>query len=445
MSLPPTNDTISAIATASGIAAVGIIRISGKQSFEIASKIFRSKKGKDILNLKAGQAIYGQIIADDELIDEAILLSFRAPNSYTTEDIVEIQSHGGPAILKKILELTVKHGARLAQAGEFTLRAFLNDRIDLVQAESILNLVNAQSDSARRNAAMGLNKNLSKKLDLIQTDITKVYASIQAVFDYPDEGVPDTEFREPLLSAIETIDSLLKTAKAGKISQQGAKLAIIGKPNVGKSSLLNTLLGYDRSIVSNIPGTTRDYLEVMLDINGVPVLAIDTAGLRETSDIIEEQGVVAAKDIAQNADLVLYLFDASQGLDGQRIDSKELNLKRTIVIANKVDLIDTNTKFENHIQKISVTNNQGIDKLKNLIKEKLIGDLSSTELWLTTERHEQALRQVKSHLQQALSVSEDLASIDLELALKALAEITGRSEISEETLEYIFANFCVGK
>ncbi|HHO56090.1 MAG TPA: GTP-binding protein, partial [Trueperaceae bacterium] len=295
------------------------------------------------------------------------------------------------------------------------------------------------------NAAMGLNKNLSKKLDLIQTDITKVYASIQAVFDYPDEGVPDTEFGEPLLSAIETIDSLLKTAKAGKISQQGAKLAIIGKPNVGKSSLLNTLLGYDRSIVSNIPGTTRDYLEVMLDINGVPVLAIDTAGLRETKDIIEEQGVVAAKDIAQNADLVLYLFDASQGLDGQRIDSKELNLKRTIVIANKVDLIDTNTKFENHIQKISVTNNQGIDKLKNLIKEKLIGDLSSTELWLTTERHEQALRQVKSHLQQALSVSEDLASIDLELALKALAEITGRSEISEETLEYIFANFCVGK
>ncbi len=443
MSLPPTNDTISAIATASGIAAVGIIRISGNQSFEIAAKIFKSKKNKDISKLKAGQAIYGQVVDADELIDEAILLSFRAPNSYTTEDIIEIQTHGGPAILKKVLELTISHGARLAQAGEFTLRAFLNDRIDLLQAESILNLVNAQSDSARRNAAMGLNKDLSKKLDLIQSQITQVYASIQAVFDYPEEGVPDAEFREPLLSTIEIIDNLLKTAKAGKISQRGAKLAIVGKPNVGKSSLLNALLGFERSIVSNIPGTTRDYLEVMLDINGVPVLAIDTAGIRETQDIIEEQGVVAALDIAKNADLVLYLFDASQDLADFDYDGLEPN--RSIIIANKIDLLDNTAKLDSKIQRISVTNNQGLEDLKDLIKEKLIGDLSSTEFWISTERHEEALKQVKVHLEQALRVSEDLASIDLELALKTLAEMTGRHEISEEALEYIFANFCVGK
>lgn len=443
MSLPPLNDTISAIATASGIAAVGIIRISGNESFEIANKIFKSNKGKNILNLKPGQAIYGQVIDANELIDEAILLSFRAPNSYTTEDIIEIQTHGGPAILKKVLELTITHGARLAKAGEFTLRAFLNDRIDLVQAESILNLVNAQSDSARRNAAMGLNKELSKKLDLIQTEITKVYASIQAVFDYPEEGVPDAQFKEPLLSTIEIIGKLLKTAKAGKISQRGAKLAIIGKPNVGKSSLLNALLGFERSIVSNIPGTTRDYLEVMLDINGVPVLAIDTAGIRETQDIIEEQGVIAALDIAKNADLVLYLFDASQDLDN--FDYDGLEPSRSIIIANKIDLLNNITKFDSNIQKISVINNEGLEELKDLIKEKLIGDLSSTELWISTERHEEALKQVKAHLEQALRVSEDLASIDLEIALKTLAEITGRSEISEEALEYIFANFCVGK
>jgi len=442
MSLPPTNDTISAIATASGIAAVGIVRISGPQSFEIAAKIFKSNKGKDILNLKAGRAIYGRVIDDDELIDEAILLSFRAPNSYTTQDIVEIQTHGGPAILKKVLELSIKHGARLARAGEFTLRAFLNDRIDLVQAESILNLVNAQSDSARRNAAMGLNKDLSKKLDQIQTRITRVYAGIQAVFDYPEEGVPEAQFREPLLSAIKNIDDLLKTAKAGKISQRGAKLAIIGKPNVGKSSLLNALLGYERSIVSNIPGTTRDYLEVMLDINGVPVLAIDTAGIRETVDSIEEQGVLAAKDIAKNADLVLYLFDASQESDLKNYD---IDKDRSIVIANKIDLLSKTKEFAADIHPISVANNDGIESLKELIKERLIGDLSSTEMWISTERHEQALKQVKAHLEQALRVSEDLASIDLELALKSLAEITGRQEISEETLEYIFANFCVGK
>jgi len=322
------------------------------------------------------------------------------------------------------------------------LRAFLNDRIDLLQAESILDLVNAQSDSARRNAAMGLNKDLSKKLDLIQTEINKVYASIQAIFDYPEEGVPDAQFREPLLFAIDNIDKLLKTAKAGKISQRGAKLAIIGQPNVGKSSLLNALLGYERSIVSNIPGTTRDYLEVMLDINGVPVLAIDTAGIRETKDIVEEQGVKAAKDIAKNAVLVLYLFDARQ-----KNDFSEYNIdkSRSIVIANKIDLLNSSSKFNSDIQAISVINNDGIEELKDLIKEKLIGDLSSTELWITTERHEQALKQVKAHLEQALSVSEDLASIDLELALKTLAEITGRGEISEEALEYIFANFCVGK
>ncbi len=435
------NDTISAIATASGTGAVGIVRISGDKSFELASRIFVSAKNKNILELKSGRAIYGHIYDASEIIDEAILIAFRSPHSFTTQDIIEIQTHGGPAILKKVLALTIKHGARLAQAGEFTLRAFLNDRIDLVQAESILNLVNAQSDSARRNAALGLNKELSKKLDEIQTDIVEVYAGIQAVFDYPEEGVPSAEFREPLLRALAKIDNLLRTAKAGKISQQGAKLAIVGPPNAGKSSLLNALLGFERSIVSEVPGTTRDYLEVMMDIEGIPVLAIDTAGLRDTSDYIEEQGVNAAKDIAQNADLVLYLYDASLS---EIPDYAKVDIERSIIIANKIDLLADSSNLQASAA-ISVKQNIGLDQLKVLIREKLIGDLSTTELWISTERHEQALKLVKAHIEQALSVSEDLAAIDLELALQALSEITGRGEISEEALAYIFANFCVGK
>ena len=207
-------------------------------------------------DLSAGRVVYGSVRDDQELVDEALLLTFRAPHSYTGEDVLELQTHGGPAVLRRVLELCVRHGARLAQPGEFTLRAYLSGRLDLVQAESVLELVNAQSDSARRNAALGLSKALSEQLGLIQSDVTQVYGDVQAMFDYPDEGVPEAEFQEPLNRALNRIDKLLATAKAGRVARRGARLALVGRPNAGKSSLLNALLGYSRSLVSDRRGTT---------------------------------------------------------------------------------------------------------------------------------------------------------------------------------------------
>jgi tRNA modification GTPase len=308
MPLPPPDDTIAAIATAPGVGAVGIIRIAGPEAFDIAEHIFRPSRAIAVSQLPAGRVVHGIIADNNETVDEALLLTFRAPHSYTTQDVIELQSHGGSAVLRKVLELVLRHGARLAQPGEFTLRAYLNGRLDLIQAESVLNLVNAQSDSARRSALLGLSKALSEQLALIQQDITAVYGNIQAVFDYPEEGVPESDFQAPLQRALTRVRRLLATAKAGQIAQRGARLALIGRPNAGKSSLLNALLGYERSIVSEIPGTTRDYLEAPLTLDGIPITAIDTAGLRETSDQIEARGVAVAREIAQSADVTLFLI-----------------------------------------------------------------------------------------------------------------------------------------
>lgn len=444
MALPPLKDTIAAIATAPGAGAVGIVRLSGPESYSIVSKLFMPRRSHNIKYLPAGRVIYGTIQEQGEIIDEALLLTFRAPHSYTAQDVLEIQTHGGPAILRKVLELCIKHGARLAQGGEFTLRAYLNGRIDLVQAESVLDLVNAQSDSARRNAALGLSKALSENLNLIQDTLTRVYGNLQAVFDYPDEGVPETHFREPLEQVLSHIDALLKTARAGQLSQQGAKLALVGKPNAGKSSLLNALLGYQRSIVSDIPGTTRDYLEAPLSIDGLPVTAIDTAGLRDTTDIVEAAGVNLAKTLSANADLTLYLIDQSQPLGDALEPLKELPSERTLIVGSKSDL-EKAWEINIPFYPVSATTLQGIEELKAAIKQKLLGDVSLNQLWITSERHEEALHKVKGLLEQAISTSDDLAALDLQDALKVLSEITGRGDIAEEVLEHIFANFCVGK
>ena len=444
MRLPPTHDTIAAIATAPGTGAVGIVRLSGPESYAVAAALFEPRSGAKVPQLEAGRVIYGSITEDDELIDEALLLTFRAPHSYTTQDVLELQTHGGAAVLRRVLQLCLNKGARLAQPGEFTLRAYLNGRLDLVQAESVLGIVNAQSDTARRSAALGLSRQLSEQLALIQQDITQVYGDIQAVFDYPDEGVPEAQFSEPLKRAITRIDALLATAKAGALSQKGAKLALIGKPNAGKSSLLNALLGYERSIVSNVPGTTRDYLEAGLELGGVPITAIDTAGIRQTEDAIEASGVTLARSIAENADLSLYLLDSSEPL---KFDENLLEEGRSLLVVTKTDLpsVWSVSELARPVYPISVTTGAGLDALKDAIQTVLIGDAGASELWLSNERHADALRQVRALLVQAKDAPDDLAALDLEEALRTLAEITGQGDIAEDALAHIFANFCVGK
>jgi len=446
MALPPLHDTIAAIATAPGSGAIGVVRLSGPESFRLAEQIFVSKQR--LSALPGGRVIYGRIRDGSELIDEALALTFRAPHSYTAQDVIELQTHGGPAVLRAVLALCLRRGARLAGPGEFTLRAYLNGRIDLVQAEAVLDLVMAQSDQARRNANLGLSKALSRELDRIQMDLTGVYGNLQAVLDYPEEGVPESEFATPLRQALARCERLLATAKAGAMVRRGARLAIVGRPNVGKSSLLNALLGYPRSIVSELPGTTRDYLEAPLELDGVPITAIDTAGIRTATDTIEAIGVGAAKEIAAAADLTILLLDGSAPLtpDDHELLA-ELTPGRTLLAINKCDLSPAWSPAALGVAAlpVSAASGSGLTELKQAIRERLIGEAAGSELWLSSERHAAALTRVMEALRRALNAPDDLAAIDLEEGLQALAEITGRGEIAEETLTYIFQHFCVGK
>jgi tRNA modification GTPase len=447
MALPPSNDTIAAIATAAGAGAVGIVRVSGPACYPLADRIFLTPTGQRPSTLPAGRVTFGRIVAGERLLDEALLLNFRAPRSYTGQDVIELQTHGGPAVLREVLELCLAEGARLARPGEFTLRAYLSGRIDLVQAESVLGLVNAQSETARRQAAFGLTRALSDRLGGIQDQITKVYGNLQALFDYPDEGVPESDRREPLQAALSDIDRLLATAKAGDVAVRGARLALVGRPNAGKSSLLNALLGFERSLVSDTPGTTRDYLEAPLHIAGVPVTAVDTAGIRETGDAVEASGVARARELAVQADLALCLLDSNAPLGKEELElARSLDPERTLLVASKSDLPRAwSEATELPVIEVSAVTGHGLEELKQTIASRLTGDAGGSELWITSDRHAEALRTARERIAQALAAPDDLAALDLEEALRAVAGITGREGIADETLEHIFANFCVGK
>jgi tRNA modification GTPase len=486
MALPPLNDTIAAIATAPGQAAVGIVRVSGPESYPIVARLFRPASGKRVTDLAANQVVFGRLYDGDALVDECLLLTFRAPRSYTTQDVLEIQTHGGTAVVQRVLDVCLQQGARLAKPGEFTMRAYLSGRIDLLQAEAVLAMVNAQSETARRNASLGLSKALSDALHIMQTTLTEVYGNLQAVFDYPEEGVPEAEFRMPVKRVMARIDELLATANAGRLLRQGAKLALIGRPNAGKSSLLNVLLGYDRSLVSDTPGTTRDYLEAPLELHGMPITAIDTAGIRDTADVIEASGVQMAKDIAAAADVTLLLVDGSQPLQAEdKVMLGQLEPSRSLVIATKADLpaawqlSELTAKDQPHINQnrtasrsasgrtlleigasdvrasdaagdvvtisVSTVTGKGMDSLKDAVYARLVGDAGTSELWLSSQRQAEVLANVRTLLDNALHTSDDLAALDIEEALRELAGLTGRGEIAEAALEHIFANFCVGK
>lgn len=455
-------DTICAIATALGEGGIAIIRISGDKALEIASKIFRSKNGIDIKEMKTYTMRYGNIIdfETEELIDEVIISYMKGPKSFTAEDTIEINCHGGVTSTNKVLEAVIKAGARLAEPGEFTKRAFLNGRIDLSQAEAVIDIIRAKTDLAMKSALLQSTGSLSQEINKLNAYLLNVLSLIEYAVDFTedDEEVDPTipiRVAKDLESAINDMSKLLKTAEEGKIIREGLSLAIVGKPNVGKSSLLNALLKEKRAIVTDIAGTTRDVIEEYINLDGIPIKIIDTAGIRETNDVVEKIGVERSREKIEEADLVLLVLDSSRELDDEDREIIEVvKDKKTIVILNKIDLenkIDKNEieLFENKIN-ISAREQIGINELKNNIKDMFFsGKIDSESLIISNTRHKQALIRAEENVKIALERVRneeylDLVSIFVTSGLKALGEITG-SELEEDLINKIFSEFCCGK
>lgn len=446
MALPPLDDTIAAIATAVGAGAIGIVRVSGPDSLAVAARLFRPAGGTEVARLEGHSVTFGRFVHHGDFIDEGLLLVFRAPRSYTGQDAVEMQVHGGPAVLRDLLAACLESGARQAGPGEFTLRAYVGGRLDLAQAESVLELVNASTSGARRSAALGLAGRLSEHLDDLQSVLTRVYGNLQARLDYPDEGVEEHEWEEPLRQALGAVRELLRGAAAGRLARHGARLALTGRPNAGKSSLLNALLGFERSLVSAAPGTTRDYVEAPLELAGVPVTLVDTAGIRDDAGDIERQGVELSRRLAGGADLVLQVVDPFDAPSAGSFSDPlpDVPPERILTVYSKTDLGPLPGALPPGIAVSSLTGH-GLAELRDAMVTRLLGDAGAAELWIGNERHAEALAEVEAALVSALTVPEDLAALDLAAALKALARITGRGDVAGETLEHIFASFCVGK
>lgn len=437
-------DTIVAIATPVGIGGVGVIRISGGKSFEIIEKIFTR-------NISVGKINHGWIRDLNKRIDEVVVLAFKNPNSYTGEDVVEIQCHGGISVIRNILDLILEKGARLAERGEFTKRAFLNHKIDLSQAESVCDLIHAKTQNFAIQSAKNLSGVLSKKINEIKKDIFEVLSRIVAGIDFP-EDVKEPEFeylQKEFQNALKKIDEILDCAKSSNVLRQGIKIAILGKPNVGKSSLFNALLSMNRAIVTDIAGTTRDILTETLDFDGIPVTLIDTAGIRENSEVekIEEIGIKFSKQSAQDADLILFLYDDSTGLNQD--DIMILGLikgKNYIKIANKSDLSTKNSKTD---LALSTITKEGFEELKQRIKQFVSAKPIEDTEYITNSRQQDCLKKARVSLNQALLAAQagelqDLISIDVKSALLYLDEITGEV-ITDDILNNIFDNFCIGK
>lgn len=440
-------DTIAAISTPLGTGGVGVIRISGDKSFDIAKKV------TDRNNFPVGKICHGWCVDNDKKIDEVIVLPFKAPNSYTGEDVIEIQCHGGIQVVKNILEVIIKNGARIAERGEFTKRAFLNKRIDLSQAEAVDDLIHSKTSDFAIQSAKNLSGRLAQRISEIKKDIFEVASKIVAGIDFP-EDVAEPEYSyliENFQNSINEIDKILSNAKSSNIMRQGIKVAIAGRPNVGKSSLFNALLNLNRAIVTEIAGTTRDTITETIDL-GVPVTLIDTAGIRDDGDIdkVEEIGIEYSKQSVQNSDLILFLYDASIGfLPQDDAIYKIIKNKKHIVIANKIDITDNfDYKFENCL-KISANTKTGLNELKQKIKDTVL-DFSIEDMEFTTnQRQQNCLIRCKDSLLNALEGAknhqlQDMIYIDLKSALLALDEITGEV-INDDILDNIFEHFCIGK
>ncbi len=437
-------DTIAAVATPMGMGGVGVIRISGSKAFEIIEKIFSNP------NFERTKFKHGYIMENGSIIDEVIVLPFFAPNSYTGEDVIEIQCHGGVQVVKNILNLVLKNGARVSEKGEFTKRAFLNKRMDLSQAESVADIIHSKTSDFAKISMKNLSGVLKERINDIRNDIFEVLSKITAGIDFP-EDVKEPEY-DYLINSFENIisqiDKVLKGANTSNIFRQGASVVIIGKPNVGKSSLFNALLSLDRAIVTDIAGTTRDVLRETLDL-GIPVTLVDTAGIREDEEVskVERIGIEYSKQSLDEADLVLFIYDASKGLDeDDREVLKLLENKNHLVIANKADLTD---KKDDGAIYISALKGLGIEALKEELKNKVC-DINPESLdFVTNTRQQECLRKARNAIEQALLAAQlrelqDLISIDVKSAILALDELTGEL-ITDNILDNIFENFCIGK
>lgn len=455
------NDTIAAISTAIGEAGIAIVRMSGDDSVNIIDEIFVSASGKKMAEAENRKFLYGHIADGDKLIDEVLVVKMKGPHSYTAEDIVEIHCHGGVVSVKRILNLILSKGARLAEKGEFTKRGFLNGRIDLTQAEAVIDMIKAKTDISFDMGLNQLSGALSEVLNKLKDELVSMQALIVANIDFPDEDIEDAAYHDLMERSdkiLEKMDNLLDNSKNSRLLRDGINTVILGKPNVGKSSLLNGLLKYDRAIVTDIAGTTRDIIEDYINLDGVLLKITDTAGIRETDDEVEKIGVNVAREKLKEADLVIAIFDISRDFD--KDDEEILNLikdKKHITILNKDDLDqkisdeEIEKYFKDDYLRLSVMENESVKKIENLIIDLFFdGELQiSSDSILSNIRHINALKEAKKAL---LEVNEslkekvflDLIEVDLENVISHISEITG-TITTEDILDRVFSDFCIGK
>lgn len=452
--------TIAAISTAPGIGGIGIIRMSGEECFYVLEKIFKPIKKQKIEDIKGYTIKYGYIVDNEEVVDEVLVSYFKAPKSYTAENMCEINSHGGTVIMNKILDLCIRNGAEMAEPGEFTKRAFLNGRMDLSQAEAVIDVINAKTDKEAKISLEQLEGNLSEKITKIRKILISVMADIEATIDYPEydlEEVTNAKILKILDEVDILLDSLEKSFYNGKILREGINTAIIGRPNAGKSSLLNVILNEERAIVTDIEGTTRDTIEEYISIDGVPLKIIDTAGIRNANDEVEKIGVNKAIDIAKKSDIVIAIFDISKELNDEDKEILELlNEKNAIILLNKIDLdkkvdIEEFRKYNKPIVEISTKTREGIDELykeiSNLFKLKEIAN--DGETIVTNVRHKNIIINSRKNLQKARETIRnnmpiDIISTYLKEILEELGKITGET-VTEDVIAEIFSKFCLGK
>jgi len=448
------SDTIAAIATAAGIAGIGVVRVSGPDAIAVAQKIFQGER--DLNDMKGYEAAHGWACLGDEKLDEVVLLLMRSPKSYTCEDMVEISCHGGPLVLRRVLEAALGSGARMAEPGEFTKRAFLAGRIDLSQAESIAALINSRTEAGIRAALRGLSGELKEKIALLREGLVQTLSDLEAGLDFAEEDIEfitRDKLQDNLQALLWDLDKLIKRADSGKILAEGVKVVIAGSPNVGKSTLMNALLERDRVIVTPHPGTTRDVVEETINLGGVPVQISDTAGIRDAKDEIEQQGVERTRTALSGADLVLLMLDGSRPLaDLDRKIIQETAGMARMVLVNKIDLPQklNQSELQPGACLVSAKTGEGVPELKTKIQESIwSGKVSGEDALIASLRQKELLDQCRTELEQAMAtakkgLSEEFIAAGIRRAIDLISELSGQN-LSEEILEKIFSNFCIGK